>query len=809
MLRHAVPVCFMLLVCCIAVTFAEEPTTEQVIAAARVAAMEAQDRNAMLRLAEIALATDPAQALSDLQEAAQMPGPSRNAQVDGSSTIQLARGLTALGDEETAVRVLRAELRSLIAGDVPGQVHEIATLATRISRLAGAISATDVELAGSALHKVEADMLPRVNDDYFRQSIVTELAAARARSAPDEASLLFARECPGRPIAASLLLSIIETDPDAVMIHLPAIASHQVAIGDGHDAREVQFALVGALMRQDMNRAMLLARQFGIANFVEFDFRLTRHIARALGEVGIESLPADAGTSPLLRGAATGLARVNPAMALELARRIEPEGLQAPVYAQIAACAADDAPEIAREAACRALATSEMRDPSASFGPAAAALAPVDVALAAELMRKIERFSHFAPAFDALFRHDPAAAEALIADLSPEHQLMAFASMVALAENLGEDRRREIIEQALDMPAASAGGAAACRIIAEVARFDPDRARQEWQSLNYLDVTTAEAQVVADRLGVLVAVAEAFEERERGSSELEVDVIRDTVLAAPPGAEWAPLFIARLAGIYANYDGPAAKAAAEQVLADLANSASWRKSEAEAAAAALAALSRVDMRGTRAVIEGSNDLNRPEQLGAIVTEIARRRPEFACQMVSDLVPPGGIDVMLRHTLSVVGAEEDEAVGAELISSWMAAPTFREPNSHGFLMTGALNSARDPIIDLLPQRLDTIDDPRMIANILEHTAASSMVFATDRLLGYLLQRLEGAEPRHTRRALVPLSAAVAERRWEDGAAMIEALPVSDRPTALLLVLRMREHRRDVLQARRVIAAAQEG
>ncbi len=799
-------VALTLILCCTALTHAEEPTTDQVIAAARAAAMEAHDRDAMLQLAEIVMATDTTQALRDLQEAARMPGLARNAQVDGSATVRLADLLAKLGDKEAAAGVLRSELQSLLAAPVSGQDWEIANLVARLSRLAGAICPTDEAMARTAFKKVEDELLPRVQDSYQRQTAVAELAAAKARLAPDEATMLFARECPNRLMPASLLLSVIETNADAAMIHLAAIASGQIASDGEHNAREVQFALVGAVMRQDMNRALLLARQLGIASSPSSEPVLTRHIADALVEVGIDALPDDPTLTSFLRGAATGLARVDPAMALELTSRVESPNWHAGIYADVAAIAAEQAPDIACEAARRALAACESldTDPSNFIGPAAAAIAPVDSALAAELLRKMGQFAYFEPAFGSLLRHDRAAADALLADLPPEQQLLALASMMTQTEDLDEAGRSEIAERALQSPAMSAGGAAACRIVTEMAELDLDRARQAWQSLDPIDVTTADKRTVADRLTALAAVAEAYEARERGSSTPEVSAIRDAVLAAPPRQYWAPLFMARLAGIYANYDGPAAKAAAEQVLADLADSGGWRTSEARVAA--IAALSRVDMRSTKVLITDRNDLNRPEQLQPIITEIARRRPAFACQMVYDVSRPGAIDVMLSRALQVVGAEEDEATAIELINTWMAARGFR-PSSFGFLFTGALDSGRASLIDLMPACLDTVDDPGVVASIIELTARPSVGFATDTLLDYLLQRLAEAEPRHTQRAIIPLSAAVAERRWEDGLAMVQELPVNDRPTALLLALEMREHRREVLAARRAEPAAE--
>ncbi|MGD8239693.1 MAG: hypothetical protein PVH68_14130 [Armatimonadota bacterium] len=98
-------------VACASRVSAAGPTTEQVLEAARTAAVEAESRELLLEVAKRTQELDPEQALREYRAAAGMPVPGDwDALTQLRSDNEVARALAALGDGEGAVELLRAAL---------------------------------------------------------------------------------------------------------------------------------------------------------------------------------------------------------------------------------------------------------------------------------------------------------------------------------------------------------------------------------------------------------------------------------------------------------------------------------------------------------------------------------------------------------------------------------------------------------------------------------------------------------------------------------------------------------------------------
>lgn len=772
---------------------AAAPTLGQVYEATRDAAMEARDREALVEVAGAVIATDLQQAASDLRAAAQMPGPEPEELIARDATLDLARGLVYVGDRETATAVLRQELNKMLGCELPEEQHEVRNYAGWTAELAGAIAPLDRDAAQAGLAKVQ-EFIGSLQDEHLRGWAVRDLISAQARLEPGAALSRYAREFPSRPFPATLMLNAVETDPGAAMAHVAAIASGQL-MSDGTDPLKVKFALAGAVMRDDLARGVMLARQLQIADFPHNDPEMTRPIGEAIADVGIGALPDDPTLDMLIVGGVIGLAQVDADAALALAGRVHDPMLTCNALSEIARLNVDGNPSVAHKAAVLMLNVMDEsgQSPDAYCETAACATAPLDAELAAALLGRIETFRSFHPAFGALLASNRPFATGLIDRLAPDQQFMARTAMLMYAEEIGAQERMELAQALAQSGALATNLQAGNQLVREIAKFDPDLARSLWQALPALPLAEMPDRDIMDTIDAVLSVAEAHELRQPGSSGPETGCVESLMAQTPPDDWWPLLATAKLAGIFAYYDGPAAKAAAESAIGALSNPPrgcpDW-----DVLAVAIGALSRVDMRGTKALVmewpQLRNDLGLLRQ---ITTEIARRRPAFACEMVMDAASPAATEVMLSRILAVLGEEETPETAREFIDTWMALPDF-DTAALAALVSGVLNSRSTGLINSLPGHLNTLEDGREVARVIEQVHASAMVFATDGFLSYLQRRLAGERKPSIRSAMSIISAAVAERRWEQGLPMIQALYADDRTEALLLIPAMREHRR---------------
>lgn len=785
------PVALAFILCC-SISPAEPPTDRQVLTAAREAAIEAGLRDNMVSVGERALRISRDDALEDFRAAATM-GATRNPNQRSYLDARLAQGLIEAGDPELAAEVLRKALDDIepqTGEDAGGnRDHWLREKASAICRLAEALAPLDSERARASLESAES-ALEQMHSDHQRKQALDEYIILLARFEPAKAMERWESELAYGTPDTRILLRMIQADPSSVAQYEDEIAQGSLRIAHPVDLQHVQSALLAARLREDVNAAIRFAHDCRMQHFPP-GAEYLGPVADALLEIGVDRLPPAGDLDRLYMRLAEALAPRDLDAAGAVTERLSSTQAQAQALGSIAAGLAATDPDAAREIARDLLARLEddERVGEAAVWDVTAALGPHDTEVVPSLIASIHDAYRLKFIFAPWWVAHREAAEALVPELTPSQQIAAIRAMVWRGETvLGEDERLVLLREAFELPAFGSREDAATELISQAAKLDPDLAREALGKLPPVDVEQTQEPDLARRAEAILAVADAMERRETGSSGPEVQVLESMIAGAPSGAQWPWLAKAGLANIYAYYDGPLAKATADGVLAALPN-APRGVPTAQVQSAAMEALSRVDMRGTRALFEQDEQLRRSRPLFAeLMAVIAARRPTFACEMAMDLTDENMRDSTLREVLSRLAARGEPEAVAEFIGRWLRDREAPDSSLHNILAP-LLYSQRPELIDTIPGYLDLVEDPRTLGGVINNTGSGNLVFATDGLLEYLQARYAGIEKlpaSHVR----PIAAALIERDWAAAEALLEPMNATERAETLLAVLGMR-------------------
>lgn len=789
-------------------------TVDQALDAAREAAVESNQREVMVQVAIAADEHQPDRALADYQAAAEMQPP-----VSPTARLQadrlMVRGLARLGDPDTARTVLEETLTPLVEKALVSQVEgqpprepSDNTRQTRVEMLCGyadLLYPLNADVASQAMARAQV-YLDQIEDANQKSRALQTFLRALAHTDPGGAWDRWQAEVKDMPAPGPMVLNMIAADPQAVLARLDQINEpRKVGRVYGVGLDQAQAALVATILRQDATQGMDVALRCKLeqAPTSTSGSDPLVPVAQAIVEVGVAALPTDAKYEKTYLRLVRTLPLVGYESAVQLAESLGTPKAQCDALGYICSALAGQRTVSegdlanARDAARRAMALDGVPGMTRTLAlqRAAYALNDHDIDVVPELLKQITAMWAVAGPFGGWWREFREEAEALLPTLSAGQRLACQASMLSYGRDiLTDDEKLALAEQALQSPALGRDGDTDARLLREAARFDPDLARTVWQKLPPLDVPQAKDEVIYDRLRGLLAVAEAFEVRERATSGPEVAEVEGVIAAAPAGATWTYLQRARLADIYAYYDGPLCKQTADAVIASLASKPKGVPTD-RVLTEAIAVLSRVDMRGTKALVEQREDLRRNTRLfGDLTTTIARRRPQFACEMIFDLVSnEHQARGMARQVLDRIARDADAENVGIFIDTWVA-----RDNRPGEVLTQLpsplLRSLRPEVVALLPGYLEPMDDADLGMAMGWHSSVA-LVFASDELLAMVLARMEQSTVRLNQimAARRHVTAAMAERDWEGAQEALVALPPDERAEALLLIPAMIDYK----------------
>jgi len=796
--------------------FADTPTTEQVVAAAREAAIEAKSRHYMLEVARRTQEFDPEQALKDYRAAAEMP---LEEHVTGGwaldSDCQVAEGLVELGDAESAAQLVRAgidnmgEVKAAPTDDI-GSVYTMRIMA--LCHAARMLRPLDRVKSDEALDLAEKTIDEALEFrggwwtgwEYTRSFYL----AALAMKDPEAAYLaaLGDNKTGHRYIPIPMLLAMIEVNPATVLANMDEISKSGVLRGERFQSLQtVTGALAAAVFRQDAKEGMELAVRFELDKAA--DTRVwppLRGLAEAIRKLGLGDLPLDAKYTKVYQRVVRDLARTDYEMAVQLAMVLgDPKTCGAALGNICEVMAGTDLAK-AQEAAMKMVelhdnvgkcADDDLRD-------AAKALSHDDEEVVPALLERLRMGWSISEPFALWWKHHRAAAEMLLPELSELRQFFAILGVLGQArETLSPEQGRALAEQALALPLFGKDELTTWGMLREVAPFAPDLAQEAWQKLEPLDTAQAKESQLRMRMDALLAIAQGVEEQEPGRSGLEVAEIERLLGAAPEDARWELLYQARLAQIYAYTDGARCKQVAQEILAGLRTA--WPGPGAIPAwAEATAALARVDKVAAKTVLADTAELWRTQDdfqthwFGDTVVAVARWRPEVLIEFAQSAAPVedmGSFGYWPNILVSVAEERLDEPV-MMVIKAWLADAEDKE-DAANIALNNLRHRHRAELVPMGLELVASLEEGLPLADALGQ-AGWMVALASDEQLDRLLERVQAFGPDVPAgiklSSLQKVVAAKAARDWEGSQELLASLEPDEpkeRARVALLILEM--------------------
>ena len=794
----AVLLCFL---CLPAPLLGQQPTTEEVLALARRTARELGSRDCMVKIARHTRRSDAAQALGDYQAAAEVRPPARwSRQMRVISDYEVGRALVELGDPDGGLPLLKAALQETLELS-PG--HGDADYWNRdqvwhLAEFAEALACMDPETAVSTLQHA-AEYLERIEKDNAKKEALRSYLFALALTEPQRAYQRYRDELAPWHFSERFVRNLIKGDPTVAATHVEDLFGTEkgkLGLSSGPGADRVAAELVVTLFRASPQQALEVAVKVRLGRWAESADSPCKPLAAEIHKSGIEALPRAPEYDGIYVSVAQDLALLDydaaKSLALSLAKPYDR-------YRALANMARALAPHDLAQAADAARAAIEILDRESNLQemPLQAAtdvLAEYDEKIVPELLTRLRSDWAVGPPFGKWWQYHRQAAEALFPKLTEAQQLACIPYILSRGETLlTADEKRALAAQALGYADYGKDVPPAFELIRQSLKFDLDLARKQWQALEPLDLESVSVTAIVTHLDVLLQVADAYEQRQRGSSGPEVAAIAQIIAGAREGATWTYRYRALLADIYAWYDGKLCKATVEEVVASL-QDAPKSVDRNQVLAAAACALARVDMQATREFMRQHEEVRR-NRIRETVSIIARRRPEFACEMALELFAPATANNSFDDVLANLAREGPPEAAIAFADTWMQG-TQQRPAAFRAILRTALQAQRADLMARLPQYLDMLDaDWDQISAMQQYSVF--LVFATDALLDEFLARLQRMDANQTKDAMAGVIAAKAERDWQGSQELLAGLAPESRIQALLLLVDMRD-RKQALQ-----------
>jgi hypothetical protein len=724
---------------------------------------------------------------------------------------QVAQKLIELGDTERGLALLRSGIDNLEPAK-PAPTDDIGGAYTSrilaLCRSAESLFALDREKSDEALELAaktieEAGQFRGGGWTGWGQTRGPFLAALALKDPEGAYARAQADLEPGRRhIPIPMVLNMIRADPATVLKRLDEVSKSGVMYGEHFQGvHTVTGALAAAVFRENPKEGMELAVRCELDKTADVrEWPPLEQLAKDIQKLGLQKLPLDAKYTKVYQRVVKDLARLDHEIAVQLAMCLGDPKAAGVALCNICEVLAGTDLAKAQEAALKMV---ELHDnvgkcSDDALGDAARALSYGDEDVVPALLERVRTGWKVSEPFGEWWKHHRAAAEMLLPELSEFKQFFAILGVLTEAkETLSPEEGRALCEQALGLPLFGKDERTTWWALKEAAGFAPDLAHEAWQKLEPLDTAEAKENDVRMRLDALLAIGQGLEEQEQGTSGAEVAEIEKLLEGTPRDARSGRLYRARLAHIYAYYDGALCKATAEEILAALrkpwggaASVASWSE--------AVAALARVDREAGITVMLETVELWRTEDgfqtklFPTTVSKVARWRPELLTEVGVATVGAEGAGSQ-GHWPSILVHMADEASRealATVLRAWLASA--EDKAEAACTAVENLQHAHRP--ELIPLGLECVarlEDDSAVGQAIGR-AGWTVALASDEQLQGILERVQAfgpdVNPDVRKSALQKVAAAMAARDWQGSQDLLASLdPEQPKPGAELALL----------------------
>jgi len=660
------------------------PTREQILEAARAAAAEDGSRAAWLHVARYSRKHDPEHALEDFRAATQAPAHG-STQVQRGVDRQLVGGLREFGAEAQAQVILESALRTAIDDSEQAEDARVGIWHRDHARMAAEMAAM-LWPANRELIQQAADALARWSDlaPDGRARYQEEVAAAHAEVLallhPDQAWQDLQASGPEHRPSVALVTNLSRADPGLAGELLDLCEARGVGpqSGPGTYASE----LAAALLTADPDAGLARLAAWSASGDVFWDRAI---VARAVTQVGVAALPDKPEYEQVYASLCGELAGIDADAALTLARRLTVKPQQAAALGHIVSAIADTDRPLAEELAMETIRLWEWTPPEYEQAVMASghALAEGGGEIMGALTGRVLGARDGAALWWRWRSFHREEADAWI-DGRPEkkrYEILAH----SLFNAAGDDADDEVVALAhrvMALPEFESGNRMAA-IVLNLAPVDPDLAREAWQSVAS---PTAKLCGRGDGryLDGLLTIAEAFERREPGSAAPEIAEI-ERVLAGGLNSDHAEFeYRGKLCRLYGLVDPGRARAAADELLADMEAASEWvtyPEQRTRAAADALAVVAASDMAAAEAKLAAlqaqQRDYRQRDLLVAFAGSVALRDPGAALELIERNSEERRREAACRDMMEFVWAEGSPEAVRRCAELWISGVEDRE------------------------------------------------------------------------------------------------------------------------------------
>jgi len=660
------------------------PTREQILEAARAAAAEDGSRAAWLHVARYSRKHDSEHALEDFRAGSQAPAHG-STQVQRGVDRQLVEGLRQFGAEAQAQAILESALRAAIDDGEQAEDARVGIWHRDHARMAAEMAAM-LWPANRELIQQAADALAGWSDlapdgrARYQEQVAAAHAEVLALLHPDQAWQNLLAAGPEHRPSVALVTNLGRADPGLAAELLDLFEARGVSDNSGPGT--VASELAAALLKTDTEAGVARLAEWSATGDVFWDRAI---VARAAAQVGVAALPEKSEYEQVYASLCGELAEIDADAGLTLARRLTAKPQRAAALGRIVSVIADTNRPLAEELAMETIRLWEWTPPEYEQAVMASgyALAEGGGEIVGALTGRLLTARYAAGLWwrwRSLHREE---ADAWI-DRQPEkkrYEILAH----SLFNAAGDGARDEVVALAhrvMALPEFETGNRMAA-IVFNLASVAPDLAREAWQSV---PSPTAKLCGRGDGryLDGLLTIAEAFERRDPGSAAPEIAEI-ERVLAGGLNSDHAEFeYRGKLCRLYALIDPDRARAAADELLADMQAESDWVTYPAErtrAAGDALAALAASDMAAAEAKLAAlqaqQREYQQRELLVVFAGSVALRDPAAAIALVERDTDDRHREAALRNTLTAVWREGSPEVVHRCAELWINGVEDRE------------------------------------------------------------------------------------------------------------------------------------